>query len=132
MKCGFYDIYAINYGLNARKLEKENKKILPSQSWTSFPVEPSFADRQTLLTRMTLLFSDSLPHGLSAKNLRQPVYRQSAKTSPTALASALGEGLTAPSFFADWDEAPTGCHVAVKNIADRISDILSAKSLPIG
>jgi hypothetical protein len=26
MKCGFYGIYAINCGLNARKQEKENKK----------------------------------------------------------------------------------------------------------
>jgi hypothetical protein len=30
MKCGFYGIYAINCGLNARKQKKENKKMLPS------------------------------------------------------------------------------------------------------
>jgi hypothetical protein len=86
-----------------------------------------------LPTATALLFADNLPHGLSAKNLRQLVCRRLAKTSPTALVPAVGEGLTAPSSFADWDGAvaeasPTGCHVAiseevfaVKNVADRSS-----------
>jgi hypothetical protein len=104
MKCGFYGIYAINYGLNARK-QKKSCPALPTvscqQSWTNFSAEPSFADRQTLLTATTLLFADGLPRGLSAKNLCQLVCRRSAKTSPTALVPAVGEGLTTPSSFAD-------------------------------
>jgi hypothetical protein len=113
--------------------KRKQKNVAQLQSWTNFSAGPSFADRQTLPTAMTLLFADSLPHGLSAKNLRQLVYWRSTKTSPTALPSVVDEGLTSPSFFADWDEAigeasPTGCHVAVseevfavKNVADRSS-----------
>jgi hypothetical protein len=107
MKCGFYGIYAINYGLNARKQEKENIKNAAQLCWTNFLAEPSFVDMQTLPTTMALLFADSLPRGLSVKNLRQLVCQRSAKTSPTALDSAVDEGLTTPSSFADWDGAAT-------------------------
>jgi hypothetical protein len=92
--------------------KKKQKKCCPAlpiascrQSWTNFLAEPSFADRQTLPTATALLFADSLPRGLSAKNLRQLVCRRSAKTSPIALDSAVDEGLTTPSSFADWDGA---------------------------
>jgi hypothetical protein len=85
------------------KIGKRKQKNVAQQSWTNFSVEPSFADRQTLSTATALLFADSLPRGLSAKNLRQLVCRRSAKTSPIALDLAVGEGLTTPSSFADWD-----------------------------
>jgi hypothetical protein len=44
-----------------------------------------------LPTSTALLFADSLPRRLSAKNLRQLVCRLSAKTSPTALVPAVGK-----------------------------------------
>jgi hypothetical protein len=64
-----------------------------------------FQQSPALPTATALLFVDSLPRGLTAKNLHQLVCRRSAKTSPTVLDSAVGEGLTTPSSFADWDGA---------------------------
>jgi hypothetical protein len=79
--------------------KKKTKKMLPSfaDSQLSVKLDKFFSNG--------LLFADSLSRGLSVKNLRQLVCQRSAKTSPSALDSAIDEGLTTLSSFADWDGA---------------------------